>query len=623
MSSTPLPATLEQHSQTATGFSSVVRRWLDSRSLQFALLILVWAGIHVPGMFAPPILDDADAGHAELSREMLVTHDYVTMHADGVRYFDKAPLPYWIIAGSYKLLGATVFATRLPISLFTLGLIFSVYWFARNMAGGQAGFFSALVIATTIGPYIYTRFCIPDILVTLWLAITVHLFFLGMEQERPSALLCAGIGVVSALNVLTKGLIGIVFPIVIFVGYAVLTRTWRKLVRFRLMPAAISFLVIAAPWHVLAILRNPPNGDSKGFFWFYFINEQVNRFLNTRIPRDYDKVPLVLFWGLLLVWMIPWSPYLISALRDLFAWRKIRAAAHGEDRGLLLLGVWALAILVFFSFSTRQEYYVLPSLPALAIMTGVWLSREAHSQPGTPLRRSGLRSSGLMFAIGAAVFAIATGFAVMTPRLPASELVATIQRHPSMYRLSMGHLFDLTGKAMGAFHGPLVLFGTAILLGTLLNWLVRRSSPPAGNLALSAMMVGVLYAVHIAFGVFYPILGSEPLAAAIERYMRPDSTIVFDGQYSLASSINFYTQHEVHMLNGRANDLWYGSLSPDCPQVFEDNASFARLWGSGKPVFFVGLNYNSRKKLEMLGPPFYEIANAGGKYVFTNFRPSQ
>src|SRR5262249_35821201 len=148
----------------------------------------------------------------------------------------------------------------------------------------------------------------------------------------------------------------------------------------RLLSTGAIFLLIAVPWHWLATVRNPPQGAAKGFFWFYFINEQVNRYLNKRIPHDYDKVPIWIFWGLLLVWLLPWSGYLISALRQLIpGWREIRSSMTREQRAALLLLIWALVIVVFFSFSTRQEYYVLPSLPALAALTGIWLAKEAKA----------------------------------------------------------------------------------------------------------------------------------------------------------------------------------------------------------------------------------------------------
>jgi 4-amino-4-deoxy-L-arabinose transferase-like glycosyltransferase len=587
-------------------------------------IILFWALIYIPGLASPGMMDDADSEHAQIGREMLARHDFVTMHVNGVRYLDKAPLPYWITAAGYSIFGVSEFSARLPLSLFALASLFAVFWLGREIAGEQAGFFSGLVLGTAIGPYIYTRFEIPDIMVGFWLTLTVHLFWRILEQENPSRWLCWSLALVTAANVLTKGLIGIAFPVLIIGGYLLLTWNLKHLLRMKLVSTTLVFLAVAAPWHVLATIRNPAQGESKGFFWFYFINEQIYRYLNLRVPRDYDKVPFLIFWGLLLVWIFPWTFFMLSSLRQVpLRPSRWRAGLDRETRAALLLAVWALAILVFFSFSTRQEYYVLPSLPALALLCGLWLNREETSEHGSPLRRSGMRSSMAMLALGVAAFAICLTIAAMSPPTPPNvDFGDLLKKAPAMYKLSMGHLFDLTMGAMSVFRLPLILTGVGFLAGTFFNWLFRKKgSPLCGNLAISVMMVVLFQAVHMALTVFSPVLGSKPLAMAIKKQYQPGDLIVVNGAYSVASSVNFYTGAQLHMLNGRFNDLWYGSLFPDSPQVFEDDASFAKLWvGSGR-VFFVDINATGVEKLKTLQAPYYEIARSGEKRVYSN-RPA-
>jgi 4-amino-4-deoxy-L-arabinose transferase-like glycosyltransferase len=392
----------------------------------------------------------------------------------------------------------------------------------------------------------------------------------------------------------------------------------------KLVSTMVVFLAAAAPWHVLATLRNPAQGESKGFFWFYFINEQIYRYLNLRVPRDYDKVPLLIFWGLLLVWIFPWTFFLLNSLREVpLHPRRWRGRLEKEPRGALLLAVWALVILVFFSFSTRQEYYVLPSLPALALLCGLWLNREEASEPGDLLRRSGLRSSLAMLVLGAAGFVICLSIAAMSPPAPPNvDFGDLLQKAPTMYKLSMGHLFDLTMGAMSVFRWELILTGVGLLAGTLLNWLLRRrGSPLRGNLAICVMMVILFHAVHLALTIFSPVLGSKPLAVAIKKQYQPGDLIVVNGAYSVASSVNFYTGVQLHMLNGRFNDLWYGSLFPDSPAVFEDDASFAKLWRGPGRVFFIATNAKGVEKLKSLPAPYYEVARSAEKTVYCN-RPA-
>ncbi len=584
-------------------------------------IAVFWALIYIPGLASPPMMDDVDSEHSQIAVEMLQRHDYVTMYVNGVRYLEKAPLPYWIMAGIYSVAGVSEFSVRLELTLFALFTFLAVFLVAREIAGEEAGFFAALTLATGIGPYIYTRFIIPDIMVCFWLTVTVYLFWRTLEEPQPSRLLCWSIGVVTALDVLTKGLIGLAFPIGIIGGYLLITRNLRHLLKMRLVSTTLVFLLVGAPWHVLATLRNPPIGEAKGFFWFYFINDQILRYLNLRVPRDYDKVPLLLFWGLLLVWAFPWSFVLVKSLQQVpLRVRDWGGQLDKPSRGALLMAVWAAFVLVFFSFSTRQEYYVLPALPGLAVLCGMWLKREKDSAPGSAIRRSAIRGATALLVLGVIASAAAGWFAAVSPAVQAdADFGEVLRRVDSMYKLSMGHLFDLTPQAMGFFRLPLILTAIGFFVGTVLHWIFRkRGASMKANLALASMMVVLLYAVHLALGTFNPVLGSKPLALAIERYYKPGDIIVVNGQYSRASSILFYTGVQMHMLNGLTNDLWFGSLYPDCPKVFEDDASFARLWrGPGRVFFFVPSDRNT-DPLQKLGTPYYLVAKAGEKSVYTN-----
>jgi len=594
-----------------------------SRSLPFLVgIVALWVLIYVPGLAWPPMMDDADSEHAVIAREMLQRHDYVTMHVNGVRYLDKAPLPYWITVPGYKLFGVSEFSARLPLTIFVLFTLIAVFALAREFTDAEGSFYAAAVLGTAVGPYIYTRFVIPDIMLCFWLTVTVHLFLRSLKQAEPGRLMCWSIGLVSACNVLTKGLIGLVFPVAIFGVYLFITQNLRHLLRMRLVSTIVVFLVAAAPWHILAILRNPPAGEAKGFFWFYFINEQIYRYLNKRVPHDYDKVPLLIFWGLILVWLFPWTLFMLSSLRLVpLRFRKWRQSLCREDQGALLLGLWALVILVFFSFSTRQEYYVLPALPALAILCGIWLRKEASSPLSSPLRRSGLRFSVALLVLGVAGSGVALFFAAISKTPPAgTDIAELLQSAPEMYKLSMGHLFDLTPRAMGVFRWPLAIAGVGILVGPLLNWRFRKAgSAWKGNLALTAMMVVLLYAVHVSLGIFNPMLGSRDLAAAIQEHYKPGDIIVVNGHQATASSVLFYTGVPLHMWNGRdGSNLWYGSLFPDSPKVFEDDVSFAKLWQGPSRVFLILQAPEELEKIKSLGAPYYGLVHSGGKSVYTN-----
>jgi 4-amino-4-deoxy-L-arabinose transferase-like glycosyltransferase len=608
---------------------SGLRRPLDSPTKRnfsnIGIILAFWVLIYVPGLFSPPLLDDADSVHAEAAREMLTRHDYVTLHADGIRYFDKAPLLYWLTAASYSQFGFTEFATRLPLMLLVLVLLLASYALGRQLGGDNAGLFAALILATAVGPYLYTRFLIPDIIVGLWLTITVHLLWRSLHEEKPSLLLCAGLAIVTALDVLTKGLIGLVFPAGIILVYVLITGNYRQVLKLRPLFTTVVFFIVAAPWHIQATLRNPAQGETKGFFWFYFINDQINRYLNKRIPHDYNKVPFLLFWGLILVWLFPWSPYVISGLRQVpVRWKEWRGQLSEKRRAALLLAIWAIVILGFFSFSTRQEYYVLPALPALALLAGMWLANEEKSSWDSPMRRSGRVCATILLVLGILIFLIAGTLAIVLPPLPpGTDFADALRKDSDLYTLSMGHLFDLTPRALGAFRLPLVLTSLGFFAGTTLNWWFRRRNDTRkGNLALAGMMVVALCAVHLALGVFYPVLGSKALADVVTREYQPGDVVVCDGEYANASSVNFYTGIPLRILNGRENALWYGSYFPDAPKIFDDDDSFQKLWSSPQRVFFLTFDARGPKKVRTMGVPYYQLLRSGEKGVYSN-QPSR
>ena len=584
-------------------------------------ITLLWAAIYVPGMFSPALLDDADSKHAEVAREMVLRHDWVTLYTNGIRYMEKAPLMYWSVAASFRLLGVSDWSARLPVVLWILALLYGTYWLGSRVYGERGGFFGAVVMATSLGPYLFTRFLIPDTLVGLWLLLGFGFFLRTLEEDTPSRLSCWGIAVTAALAVLTKGLIGIVFPVAVIGLYLILTGNLRHLLKLRLLSSAIVFLVVAAPWHILAALRNPDQSAVRGFLWFYFINEQVLRYLNKRVPRDYDTVPLVLFWGLLVLWVLPWCAFLPQAIRDVpIRLRRLRSRLDRRSSANLVFLLWALVIVVFFSFSTRQEYYTLPGIPAIALLIGGWLAKERESAPASSQRRAGRISSAVLFAVGALTFAV--GMLVLLssrPPAPGTDLADLLRQHPQDYALSMGHFLDLTPQAMGVFRAPLLVFSLAFLIGTGLNWWWRRRDHVlAGDVAIAVMMVVILTCVHSAFVTFSPILSSRDLAVAIEREYRPGDLIVVDGEYESASTLNFYTGAPLRILHVPSSSLWYGSRFPDAPRVFETPESFASLWTGPQRVFL----WSEHEQPSVLqGKSSFLLARSGGKFIMMNQRP--
>jgi 4-amino-4-deoxy-L-arabinose transferase-like glycosyltransferase len=660
------------------------------------VLVVLWVIFYGSfALYTPALLDDADSVHAEVAREILLRHDWTTLYANGIRYLEKAPLLYWSMAASFGLFGVSAAAARIPLSLTALALTFAVETFARrSFRCAQAGLYAALILLSSFGVFLFTRILLPDAMVCLWLTLAMYTFWLS-EQSAPVAVIlggahraeskelrlyCYSFAACCALGVLTKGLIGVIFPVAIVLIYLLLTLGLRaaatRIGQLHPLSSAAVFLTIAAPWHILVALANPAQGhpggltlvhghltvplpsggNVHGWLWFYFVNEQLLRYLNLRVPRDYDTVPLWLFWWLCLVWLMPWSAYVFKAFAQAIRvsvtyLSRHRTSANGaalfqsgaspqddtptkmtraEGPAYLLLILWALVPLLFFSFSTRQEYYVLPALPPFAILIAAWLTSDPHpaEDPTTPrqaekVRRANLRATAVLLTLGS-IFATASIIFLLCIRTPApdGDLATLLQRNPANYSLSMGHFLDLNAQALGLFREPLVLAALSLFLGPLCSFILRnREQPHAATLALAAGAFGFLLAAHLGLQTFSPVLSSQQFAAAIAPQLHSNDIIVIHQEYEFASTLGFYLRRDdLHILEGRSSNLWYGSFFRDAPAIFETPQSLAQKWPGPQRIFLWQDLANQPSPLPALPGPVYIIAKSGGKEIVSNQR---
>ncbi len=256
----------------------------------------------------------------------------------------------------------------------------------------------------------------------------------------------------------------------------------------------------------------------------------------------------------------------------------------------------------------------------MALLVGGWLARESTVAASAAERRAGRISSAVLFVFGVLGFLAGMYLLFVSHRpVPGADLADLLKKNPLDYDFSLGHVLDLTPLALGAFRGP--LFGTSfgLLLGTGLNWFLRRRGRPlAGNVALAAMMVVLLACVHSSFRTFSPILSSYNLAEAIRKQFRPGDVIVIDGPYHEASTLNFYTGVQVHVLHEPSGNLWYGAKFPDAPHIFETPASLAALWRGPAQVF---LWTDQEEPKELSGLASFLLARSGGKSIYSNRPP--
>jgi hypothetical protein len=560
-------------------------------------------------------MDDVDAVQAQIARNMLQSGDWVTARLDGVPYLEKSPLAYWMMAASYIVFGVHDWAARLPLALAAILLCWITYRFGRWAFGEQAGTCAGLALATCTGLYLFTRILIPDATLTLAITVAIWAAFRLLEADEESPRLWSVVlGFSVAVGLLLKGLIALVFPTLVlltymaFVGRLFSAETWKRLRLWLALPVC---LAVAAPWHVLATIRNPPwfvfslhsgPGEYRGFFWFYFFNEHLLRFMNLRYPRDYNTVPRALFWALNLVWIFPWTAYLVCAAR--LSYRPITRAG----RVRLLALCWIGAVMVFFSFSTTQEYYSMPIYPALALLVG-----SAIAEGGTRVR-IGTRATTTIFGV---LFAILAALLLRVwPIAAHGELWMALTQNPDLYTLSLGHMADLTLSALAFLKLPLGLAAFAFGSGAVALW-ASRENPERAAIVLAATMVLFFQASRLALVSFDSYLSSYRLASALQR--SPTGQLIEADAYYAFSSVFFYTNRSALLVNGRRDNLEYGSYAPYTADVFIDDLEFASRWKTPSRFYLLTYGDDLPRYRQLVGQDNLHIVNeSGGNFLLTN-----
>jgi 4-amino-4-deoxy-L-arabinose transferase-like glycosyltransferase len=602
----------------ASGTGGLFRRLGLNRLGVDGIVLLVAACAFLPLVLSPPhLMDDVDAVQAQIARNMLESGDWVTARLNGIAYLEKSPLIYWIMAASYKVFGVHDWAARLPLAFINIALCWVTARFALWAFGRRAAVYSGTILATCIGIFLFTRILIPDAALTLsiTLALWSMMRLLDPEEPRPTRWFFT-LYVSLGCGLLLKGLVAAVFPVIIGGIYLGITRqvSPREFFhRFRPITGLVIVLAIAAPWHILATLRNPPYfdwtmhsapGEYHGFFWFYFLNEHLFRFLNIRYPRDYNTVPRVWFWLLHFIWLFPFSLTLPIALRRGFV--RGRDAATRETRTRLLALIWILFILCFFTLSTTQEYYSLPIYPALAMLLADYLaSRETY-----PKSARVVLASVLGLSLGAIVFLLTYTAKVPTP----GDISSALTQNPDLYTLSLGHMGDLTLKSFAYLRVPLAVAAIALVIGAAGLVRVRKVSTTVGLLVL--VMLVFLQAARLALIKFDPYLSSYELAEALKK--SPAGDLIEGDAYYAFSATFFYANEPALLWNGRSANLEYGSYAPGAQQVFIDDAELKDRWRSGRRTYLLIYGTDMLHLNELLERRYRVVATSGGNYLLSN-----
>jgi len=572
------------------------------RRLLLLTPVLLAAVLYLPCAGGRAILDVDEALYVNAAQGMLARHDWVTPYVNGVRFLDKPPLLYWLLASTYRVLGTTEFAAHLPPALFVIAATWLLTRLAASLAGELSGLGAGLAFAFSTGTYLFTRETLHDSAMVFFQVLAMDAFLRWyLDPERPTSRILV-FSVALAGGVLSKGLVAVIISLAIPLTYVLIDRGRPRL---RLSPAlggGALFVLLAAPWHIAASLENP------GFLRHYFLNEQLLRFFNRREPMDFASVPLPLFLALVLVWLFPWTPFLATlAARP----RGVGADDPGR-RAIARLGlVWAGVTLVFFSLSARLEHYAFPLLPPFALLIGISLSNPQGEARRAWVFRA-LAVLGLLLVLVGAALAFGIG---------GRSIGAVATRSPPLHawETDFGPLLGLPGPVLAQLLTPAA--ATAGLLGLALIgawWFAARGEGVRSILALSCGMLAFGYLAHQSLGICEEVVSSKRFGLAAGKICRLGDHLVVDGDYETANSMNFYQPLPLQVVEGSAPTLQDGLRYPDAPRLLLSLPDLERGWRSGEHYCLLA----PEERLSGLGlSPAHVVTRGMGRILVCNRPP--
>ncbi|MFO7694376.1 MAG: glycosyltransferase family 39 protein [Vicinamibacterales bacterium] len=522
----------------------------DRRTL-LALILALAAAPYFLNLGATSIIDANEAFYAETPREMIESGNYVSPTFNYEPRLNKPPLSYWVVAAFYRVAGVSLGASRLPIALGAMVIVATAFLLGRQAFSARAGWIAAITLAATPRMLLFSRRIIIDVYTAMFLGLTLLCFLMAEAQPGKRRRWLLAMYVAVGLGILVKGPVAVAVPGLVFLVYLLATRQLRSVGRMMLPAGALIVSAIVVPYY--AALYAQEGWDAIASFLF---RENLARYAEgvgapDRGPFFYLPVvvaDLYFPWSLLLpaaLALVPWK----TAARGAADARDQADGGGGAPRSRLLLGLWIVVIVVFFSLSKgQQDLYVLPFVVAGAALVGGLLDQWLAGVSGGRLDRVATGS----VALAAGIFVIVGAASAWLAGWPGGRL-------------------DIAGVLPAA--AVIVAGGVAAILA------LRRGARPASAAALAVSLIAAHWILVIwALPDFERYKPVPHLARAIEQQpVRPPAV----GTYRIAApSLVFYLRrHVVQMVDEEQLEAFLSGY-PDgvCVMPAEDYESIgARL----------------------------------------------
>ncbi|WP_265594622.1 glycosyltransferase family 39 protein [Haloferula sp. BvORR071] len=533
-----------------------------------------------------PLADPDEGRYTEISREMAISGDYVTPRLNGVKYFEKPPLVYWLSALTFKAFGVNHFTARLWIAVFAVLGCLLTYYAAYSIYGRAAGIWSVGVLATTLIYYVLAQVILLDMAVSVMISGALFSFLLGVREPRGAkrrSLFMAHYAFMG-LATLCKGLIGFLIPGAVMFLWLLLLGRWRSLRPFYPVSGIALFLVIAVPWHVLVGLANHSANHKLDFTWFYFVHEHFERFTTT-VHRRFE--PWWFFLPILVGGLLPWT---------VFAWQAVARSLRGGWKGrkeqaeAWFLVIWIVFVMGFFSASQSKLIpYILPVIPACAVLIGRYVAER---------RREGMEAGFSRGGWAFVVLAVGAGVAIPLIKVPGSHDGLTLH-YP--YGPGLAAAILLAGAGFTGF-----------------ALLKRQAGRVAGGMMVT---VAVLFVAIASMGRAFDAGSSIALSRILQERLKPEDRVVHVALY--AQDMPVYLNRQIDVA-GYKGELEFGiDAEPEkTADRFISRARFIEEWKDARTTYAVMRNWYYDKWFSQLGLNNEVIGKSGDLYLVVNRSPS-
>ncbi len=347
-----------------------------------ALLLLILLGFNLfYGLGDIPLLDPDEPVYAETAREMIQFSDYMSPRIFNDFWYDKPPMYYWLVAGTFNVFGVNDFAARFPSAFMGVATVMMFYYAVKRLFDEETGFWSALILGTSLEFFYLGKAAVTDMTLLFFMTGAI-LAFLNNKFLLMYVLM--------GLATLTKGPIGVVFPGVIIFLYFLASGEWRTLKKMHIPLGAVIYFLVAGPWYYFMYQLH-----GQVFIDTFFGFHNMTRFTTAEHP---NRVLWYYYIPVLLVGFFPWTGILFDAVK-----KSITDSSGDAFKNLMFMHIWWIFVFLFFSISkTKLVSYIFPLFPPLAIIVGwniVRVSRERFPQKEWGLAVPSLIMFGLLSVV--------------------------------------------------------------------------------------------------------------------------------------------------------------------------------------------------------------------------------